>query len=214
MKKINLKVLIITCIVTLLPIILGIIFYSELPTEVAIHFDVNNNPNGYFSKPAFVFGMPIIMVLFQIFCCIVSDLSDKNPEANKKMVTVSKWIIPILTIILYIVTIMYALGSSIDIRKIVMIILGIIFIVMGNYLPKTVGNNYIRIPKTKIKDENLNKKILRISGYMLIIDGILCLISILFNSIVSVAIVCLIILEGIGLSVYSFVKDKKILYNK
>lgn len=42
-----------------------------------------------------------IVCLLPIFCCIVSDLSDKNPEANKKAVTVYKWIIPIITVVLY-----------------------------------------------------------------------------------------------------------------
>ena len=121
MKKINLKNLIITVIVCLLPIIIGVLFYNKLPESVAIHWGINNNPNGYFSKLAFVFGLPIIMAALQIFCCISSDLSDKNPEANKKAVTIFKWIIPILTIVLYIITIMYALGSNLDIRKIVMV---------------------------------------------------------------------------------------------
>ena len=74
MKKINVKSLVITSIVCLLPIILGLIFYNELPESIAIHWGINNNPNGYFSKPAFVFGMPIMMVALQIFCCVCSDL--------------------------------------------------------------------------------------------------------------------------------------------
>ena len=173
MKKINVKSLVITSIVCLLPIILGLIFYNALPESVAIHWGINNNPNGYFSKPAFVFGMPMIMVALQIFCCIVSDLSDKNPEANKKAVTVYKWIIPILTIILYIVTIMFALGNNLDIRKIVMILLGILFIISGNYMPKVRNDYYMnsKIFWVKNRDEKLVNKAARVTGYMLIIGG-------------------------------------------
>ena len=88
MKKIDLKILIITCLVCLLPIFLGIAFYNQLPEKVAIHFNINNEPDGYFAKTAFVFGMPVIMVAIQSFCCIVSDLDDKNKEANKKALKV------------------------------------------------------------------------------------------------------------------------------
>ena len=151
MKKINLKILAITSIICILPIIIGIYFYNSLPESIAIHWGINNNPNGYFVKPAFVFGMPVIMFLLQIFCCIVSDLSDKNPEANKRAVTVYKWIIPIMTVALYIVTIMYALGNNLDIRKIVVIIVGILFVICGNYslLLETsyLGNNPGLLPK-------------------------------------------------------------------
>ena len=132
MKKINFKILIITCIVCLLPIILGLVFYNELPNKVAIHFDINGNPDNYFPKVLFIFAIPVFMMFMQAFCCIVSDMSDKNPEANKRAVGVYKWIIPVLSILLYVITLMFALGSSIDIRKVVMIILGIMFITMGN----------------------------------------------------------------------------------
>ena len=156
MKKINIKSLIITSIVCLLPIICGLILYNNLPDTIAIHWGIDNNPNGYFSKPAFVFGLPMMMVALQIFCCIVSDLSDKNPEANKKAITVYKWIIPTLTVVLYIVTIAVALGNDLDIRKIVMIILGITFIISGNYMPKVRGNYYMNLKIFWLKNTDEN----------------------------------------------------------
>lgn len=211
MKKINMKILIITSVVCLLPIILGMLVYSELPEQVAIHWGIDNNPDGYFSKIAFVFGMPIMMLALQIFCCIVSDISDKNPEANKKAVTVYKWIIPILTVILYIITIMVALGSNLDIRKIVMIILGIIFIVSGNYMPKLRADYFMNMKAfwVKNRDEKLVNKAARITGYMLIISGFLCITSILFKPSVSVIVIILSILATILIYLYVFCKSRK-----
>lgn len=204
MKKINYKILLVTCIVTLFPIVLGLIFYNKLPDTVAIHFDINNNPNGYFSKNAFVFGMPVLMVALQLFLCVISDVTDKYPEANRKMMIVGKWIIPILSIILYIVTIMYAIGNKLDIRKIVMFILGVLFVIMGNYLPKTKGNiNLIN----KIFEQEY-KKVSRISGYLMILNGLLFLASNLFSQYVSIFVVCLAILEIIVLCAYTIIKSK------
>lgn len=211
MKKINVKILITTSIVCLLPIILGLSFYSKLPEDIAIHWGINNNPNGYFSKPAFIFGMPIIMLALQIFCCIMSDLSDKNPEANKKAITVYKWIIPILTVALYIITIMYALGNNLDIRKITMILLGIIFIILGNYMPKVRGDYYIN-SKTfwvKNRDEKLVNKAAKISGYMLIIGGMLCILSIVFKPVVSIVVIGAIVLYTLFIYLYVYLKSRK-----
>lgn len=211
MKKINIKSLASTSIVCLLPIICGLMYYNKLPESIAIHWGIDNNPNGYFSKPTFVFGMPIMMVALQIFCCIVSDLSDKNPEANKKTVTVYKWIIPIITVILYIVTIMIALGNNLDVRKIVMIILGITFIITGNYMPKVRGNYYINLKAfwVKNKEEKLVNKAVKISGYMLIIGGILCLISIAFKPVISIIVIGAIILFSLLIYIYVFLKSIK-----
>ena len=211
MKKINMKTLIITSIVCLLPIILGILVYSELPEQVAIHWGIDNNPNGYFSKPAFVFGMPIMMLALQIFCCVVSDISDKNPEANKKAVTVYKWIIPILTVVLYIITVMIALGSNLDIRKTVMIILGIIFIVSGNYMPKLRADYFINMKAfwVKNRDEKLVNKAVKISAYSLIIFGILFILSILFKPVVSATILVAMILFCLIIYLYVYLKSRK-----
>lgn len=211
MKKINMKSLITTTAVCLLPIICGLIFYNKLPENIAIHWGIDNNPNGYFAKPAFVFGMPIMMVALQIFCCIVSDLSDKNSESNKKAVTVYKWIIPILTIVLYIVTIAVALGCNLDIRKIVMIILGILFIISGNYMPKVRSDYYMnsKIFWVKNKDEKLVNKAIKISAYSLIICGLLFFLSILFKPVVSVATLIAMIILSLFIYLYVYIKSRK-----
>lgn len=208
MKKINLKVLIITCIACVLPIIIGMYFFNSLPESIVIHWGIDNKPNGFFPKVAFIFGMPLIMSLVQIFCCIITDLSDRNQEANKKTISVLKWIIPIITMVLYIVTIMYALGSNVDIRKIVMIILGILFIILGNYIPKTKNTFALGLKKFMIKNSDFESKISRISGYILILDGILFLLSMAFSEIVSLAIVCIVILEGLIIFIYSLKRSK------
>lgn len=211
MTKINMKSLIITSIVCLLPIICGLMFYNELPECIAIHWGIDNNPNGYFSKPAFVFGMPIIMLALQIFCCIVSDLSDKNPEANKKAIKVYKWIIPILTVFLYIVTIAIALGNNLDIRKIVMILLGILFIISGNYMPKVRSDYYMnsKIFWVKNRDEKLVNRAIKISAYGLIIYGILFILSILFKPVVSVVVLIAMLLFCIFIYLYVYIKSRK-----
>lgn len=211
MKKINMKSLIITSIVCLLPIICGLIFYNALPENIAIHWGIDNNPNGYFSKPAFVFGMPIMMVALQVFASIVSDLSDKNPEANKKAVTVYKWIIPIITVVMYAVTIAIALGNDLDIRKIVMVILGILFIISGNYMPKVRSNYYMnsKVFWVKNRDEKLVNKAMKFTAYSLIGFGILFILSILFEVAVSIAVVIAMILFSAFIYLYVYIKSRK-----
>lgn len=211
MKKINIKSLIITSIVCLLPIICGLIFYNSLPENIAIHWGIYNNANGYFSKPAFLFGMPIIMVALQVFLSIVSDLSDKNPEANKKAVTVYKWIIPIITIVMYMVTIAIALGNDLDIRKIVMLLLGILFIISGNYIPKVRSDYYMnsKVFWVKNRDEKLVNKAMKLTAYGLIGFGILFILSILFDVVVSIAVLIVTIVFCVFIYLYVYIKSIK-----
>ena len=50
MKKSEIRSMIFTSLLCLIPLIINICFYSELPSEVAIHFGMDNTPNGYMYK--------------------------------------------------------------------------------------------------------------------------------------------------------------------
>ena len=50
MKHIKWKTLIITGVIALLPILIGIFLWDKLPGQIAIHFNLNNEPDGFASK--------------------------------------------------------------------------------------------------------------------------------------------------------------------
>ena len=58
-----------------------------------------------------------MMVAIQIFTSVIVDLNDKRKDANKKMTLVSKLLLPIISFVLYLATLGYALGNSLDIRN-------------------------------------------------------------------------------------------------
>ena len=46
MTKKNKKIILITSMITILPILAGLILWNKLPEQVATHFDANGIPNG------------------------------------------------------------------------------------------------------------------------------------------------------------------------
>ncbi|MBQ8391636.1 MAG: DUF1648 domain-containing protein [Clostridia bacterium] len=172
MKFIKWKILIITCLVCLSSILLGLYLWDDLPDKVAIHFNIYNEADNFASKGFAVFGLPIMMVFLQMFCCIINDLNSHKHGKRIKLETATKWIIPIMTIILQIITFGYSLGWNIDIRKAVAIIIGVMFLVIGNYLPKL---DYV---KNYNLDTEKARKINRFIGYETVIMGVLMLITI------------------------------------
>ena len=185
MKIIKWKILIITCLVCLLPILLGVVLWEHLPDTMAIHFDMYNNPDNFASKGFVVFGLPALMAGLQIICCLINDINAYHKGPRKKFEMATKWIIPIMSILLQVVTLGYGLGWNVDIRKVAAIIVGVILIVIGNYLPKF---DYI-------KNYNLNtekaRKINRFIGFETVIMGLLFVLSIFLPP---VATVCCLIL--------------------
>lgn len=209
MKKINWKIILTTCFVCLFPILIGIIFYQQLPEKMAVHFTITNEPDSFASKNFALFGIPILLTLLQLFCCVISDLKGKDQENDKnpRLITIVKWIIPILSIVTSTMMIQISLGNLVDIRKNICLVLGIMFIFMGNYFPKISYEQARGKMYPFPKNENTYRKITMIFGYSFVISGIALLFSILFAPIYSVVILVLMVLISLVELIYCFVKN-------
>lgn len=186
MKFMKWKIFAITSLVCLLPILLGLALWDKLPQTMAIHFNINNQPDNFAPKAFVVFGLPLLMVALQLFCCFINDINAHRHGPRVKFERVTKWIIPIMTVILQIVTLGYGLGWKIDIRAVASFIVGIILLVIGNYLPKF---DYV---KDYDLDTDKARRINRFIGFETVVMGILFLISIFLPPIATVC--CLLLL--------------------
>ncbi len=180
MKFIKWKMLIITCIVCLSPILLGVALWDTLPDTMAIHFDMYNKPDNFASKGFVVFALPVLMALLQIVSCVGNDINTKKTGEYQKFEKVTKWIIPVITVVLYILTLGYGMGWNVDIRKFAVLIVGGVFIVTGNYLPKLGYIKNYNIDTEKAKTIN------RFLGFETVIMGLLSIITIFLPPITTV----------------------------
>lgn len=159
MIKKNLKTIIITSIITLIPMIVGIVFWNKLPIEMPIHFNINNEVDGYGSKAFVVLGMPLIMLGFHLICIFATKADPKQQNISEKVMKLVLYIIPAVSLLMFGMIYQVALGKEAKVGFITMIFVGVTFILIGNYLPKckqsyTVG---IKLPWTLNDSENWNK---------------------------------------------------------
>lgn len=170
MKKIS-KLTVITTLITLLPIALGIALYDRLPEVVATHWNIHNRPDGWSSRAMAVFGIPCIMAALNLVCGGATDRL-QSEGVPKRVLALCRWIIPVLSLILVPVMLYSAMGVSFDMGRIVCSMLGIMFIIIGNYLPKCRRNGVvgIKIPWTLSSDENWDKTH-RFAGFVWIVCG-------------------------------------------
>ena len=180
MKFIKWKSIIITCIICLLPVLLGIALWDDLPDTMAIHFNINNEPDNFASKSFVVFGIPVLMIALQIICCFTNDINSHKHDGQKKFEKATKWIIPIMTVVLQVITYGYSLGWNIDIRKSAALIIGVVFLILGIYLPKL---DYV---KNYNIDAEKARKLNRLMGYETIVMGFLSLVSMFLPPIATV----------------------------
>jgi len=203
--KNNKLIVILTTLLTLLPVILGIILYDRLPEQIPTHFNSAGEADGYSSRNMAVFGLPAFLAFMNLFVIFSLNTDPKKQNANKTLRLLSKFVMPAASCIFVPLSLLYAIGYEIDMHIIVQFFVGIIFIVIGNYMPKskqsyTVG---IKLPWTLNNEHNWNKTH-RLAGILYVISGIILIISGLMQFNLSYIIFFVLILcTGIP-SVYSY----------
>jgi len=172
MKKSNLTITIITVMVCLLPMIAGIILYDRLPDMMVIQVNANNESNRFVSKNFALFGTAGLMAMVQLITSISLGRKRKGSTMVTKFEKVAQWIIPVVSILVYYVMIMYNLYETIHVGRTVLLVLGVLFCIIGNYLPKMSYeyNGNLNLPTAK--DEKSFRKMVKRIGYFLIGVGI------------------------------------------
>lgn len=178
MIKKNLKLLIITSIIILLPVLAGLVLWNQLPEAVPSHWNASGEIDGWSSKPFVVFGLPSIMLALQWLCVLVTSTDPKKQNHPQKILQLVFWLIPAITVVLSAMTYATALGGNVRVEMIMPMILGIVFIAIGNYLPKCKQNYTIgiKISWTLNSEENWNRTH-RLAGWVWTIGGILIMLS-------------------------------------
>lgn len=208
MLKISKTKLIITSIVILIPIAVGLILWNRLPETMVTNWGVGNVPNGWSSKAMAVFGLPAILLAVHWVCLFATKADPKSKNINPRMLDLVLWICPVLSIVLGTVTYSFSLGYEVNVQAVVTIIVGVLFVVVGNYLPKckqsyTMG---IKLPWTLSDEENWNKTH-RLAGKLWVAGGIILLATSFLQSVI-IMVVVLVLLVIIP-TVYSYILYRK-----
>ena len=208
MIKKNLKVLILTTVVMLLPILAGLILWNQLPEQMPTHWNAAGEIDGWSSKPFAVFVLPLIMVAAQWLCMLGTAADPKKNNHSEKVLHLILWIVPALSVVLHAVTYATALGYAVPIEVVMPVLIGLIFTIIGNYMPKCKQNYTIgiKIPWTLDNEENWNRTH-RFAGWLWTFCGIAIMCTGFFGGFwVFLPITLLMVLAPI---IYSYVLHKK-----
>jgi len=169
----NKKTLVITSLICLLPIIVGALVYKRLPETIATHFDLNGNPDGWSSRAFAVFGLPAILLAVNLLLPIMLRADPKHENMSGALVNITIWTIPVLSLIWSGLTLGRALGYDVRIERVLPVFMGVLFILIGNYLPKTKQSYTmgIKLPWTLASEENWNRTH-RLAGFLWVLGGV------------------------------------------
>ena len=153
----------------LTPVRVGLVFYNQLPNQVAIHFNVEEQANGFMDRNLAIVVLPFIaLVIYNLLFSFFKQIT--IPFLKEFML----WLIPIFSVVIQGLILTFALGGQIQVRLTVIWLATLIFLVIGNYLPKSIGL------ATKNHSESSNS-VARKLGYLMVAMSLALLISLCFN---------------------------------
>lgn len=108
----------------------------------------------------------------------VGDPTNESQSKAAANWNIFVWTAPALSVILVPVTLLIAMGVAIPVVMIGSLIVGLILIVTGNYLPKSRQNSFmgIKLPWTLRDEDNWNKTH-RLAGYVYVASGVILIVS-------------------------------------
>lgn len=190
-------------------VLFSLAVYSRLPEEVPIHWGVSGEPNGYGSRLEGAFLIPAMMIaLFAIM--------QWYPSRDPRAANIAKFRGAYDTVVtaaiallsgLHVLALGNALGWGIDIPKVGMVALGLMFILLGNLMPR-VRSNFIfgiRTPWT-LSSESVWTRSHRVGGYAKVVAGIITIVAgLVARPVGYVVALASLLISGLVPVVYSYI---------
>ncbi len=118
------------------------------------------------------------MLVMDILCLMITFHDQRNRDQNPTIVKLIFWIMPVIALFTTLTQVLVFADISINLIMIIMyVMVGLLFIVIGNYLPKTKQNHFmgIRVRWTLENEANWYATH-RFAGKLWVLSGLLCIL--------------------------------------
>lgn len=209
------KQLILSSIVILLPILFGLILWDQLPDTFATHWGIDGQPDSWTSKATAIIAVPPILLVLQLFCLWITEKTNQGNGQSPKVMSLIFWIIPTISLLCNGMIYAIALGKDWNMTTLLPIFLGLMFALVGNYMPKCTRNTTvgIKVVWALNNEENWNATH-RFAGKTWVAAGMFTVFSAFLPMKLGYPIMLVSLLgAGLGSTLYSYLYYRKQLKN-
>jgi uncharacterized membrane protein len=194
-------------------LLIGFASYGYLPEQIPTHFDFAGNVDDYGGRIS-IFLAPLIIIIMIIGAEVARYVDPKQQSYNKfnKQYYLVFIAVSVLMLGIQLYTIAYSLNMKVlNISVLMPFAVGLLFTVIGNFMPKFKQNFYAGIRTSwALSDEEVWHKTHRFGGKVWFVGGILMMVSaILPDKIKSIVFFGIIMLLSIVPTVYSYIVYKR-----
>lgn len=187
--------------------------YNLLPETIPTHWNIQGEVDRYSGRymALILAALPVVLYYFMILIPKIDPRRDNYARHARAYSMIKQGTILFLILMVWL-TNLYSLGWETDISKIVIIGVGVLFALIGNYLTQIKHNYFvgIRTPWT-LASETVWKKTHRLGGILFVIFGIMMIASAFVSNVFSAVVIGFaVVVIVIGLFGYSYWLFRKI----
>ncbi len=161
----------------LLPLLFGVLMWNRLPDQLASHWGAGGGVDGMAGRAFVIVFIPLILLTFHWLCLLISAAEFKKRGQNGKALGMVFWIIPAVSLFSGGIVYSTAFGLELNLIRLELAFAGLLFLGLGNYLPKVAQNGVlgVRVPWTLGSEENW-RRTHRFCGRLWVAGGLLLLL--------------------------------------
>ena len=135
-------------VLAVLPLLLTLVVFKRLPDQVPMHWNIHGEVDSWYPKFPGAFLLPLFGVGITAIISILPKIDPKreNYEKFRSQYTIIRLILVAFFGIMQVMIIAISLGTTfISVDTIIKLLIGLLFIVLGNLMPKIKHNYFIGI---------------------------------------------------------------------
>jgi uncharacterized membrane protein len=165
--------------------------WPRLPAVVTTHWGFDGEPNGWSPRWVAAILLPLFLVALPLVFRVLPRIDPRGenyPKFSDAYWLICNSVVLFLAAI-HVVVLLSAMGTPVDINLVVGLGVGLLFMVIGNYLGKVQPNWFmgVRTPWT-LASEYVWRKTHRTAGWLFVGAGLVTVVSAFIPSIPSVAV--------------------------
>ncbi len=168
-------------VIAALAVVLSIWAYPQLPPTIATHWNVGGTADGFSSRATAVLIMPLVIIGLTGLFNVLPKLDPRRANYAKFIDTY--WLIANAVLLFILIghgmIIATGLGYPVKVDRFMPIGIGLLFIVLGNYLTRVEPNWFIgiRTPWT-LSSDTVWRKTHRTGGWLMVVGGLVLAASV------------------------------------
>ena len=181
--KISFKTEILPILLIIISIVSSFYFLQQMPEKIPTHWNFQGKIDNWGNSSSHILTINSVMIgVYLLFLALpYIDPRKKRYEQFKKIYHIFKNIIILFFALIFFITNLSAVGYNINVSTYIPLMVGLLFIVIGNYMGKIKMNWFmgIRTPWTLSSEETWNKthqlggKLFMLSGMLIALEGFL-----------------------------------------